>query len=420
MASITEIGEAMHRVLTISMTIAKSAYVSHNGGHLHLLGRCPMDQDALTLMRCLAAIPDPRQPRGVRHPFVGMLTLAIIGLMSRQVDLQAIRDHSAEHWSTLGPELGFSPWFGVPHQTTLGRLLGRVPLESLQAAFGRWLAQLVSDLPLIAAVDGKYPHQSRDAQGSRFGILTVFAHDLKICLAQWVVSDHEAEPGVLKAHLEELFARYPKLRVLTGDAIFAQRGLCEMLVALKRGYMLRIKGNQPNVSAALVEGFVEAPQRKPDAQSIEKARGAVETRRLWLDTELAAYVAKELNFAGAQQVARLDKTIKDLTTGEIKAETWYLVSYDPAGTLTARQFLGRARGHWGIENSLHHVKDRSWHEDKHTLRQRGLGPCFSVLVNIALTLLRKPGSFDPRLSMPRRAKRYEANPARALAVLRST
>lgn len=382
--------------------------------------RMPVDPDAASLMDCLATIPDPRRPRGVRHPFVGLLTLAIAGLTARQVNLQAIIDHSAEHWSTLGPELGFQPWFGVPHPTTLGRLLARVPLEALQAAFARWLAQLIADLPLVAAVDGKYPHQSRDKEGAPFGILTVFAHDLKICLAQWIVSDHEAEPSVLKAHLGELFARYPNLRVLTGDAIFAQRGLCEMLVALKRGYLLRIKGNQPNVSAALVEGFSEAPQRKPDAQSAEKARGAIETRRLWIDTELAKYVATELNFAGAQQVARLDKTIKKLSTGEIKSETWYLVSYNPAGLLTARQFLDRVRGHWGIENSLHHVKDRSWHEDKHTLRQPGLGPCFSMLLNIALTLLRKPGSFEPKRSMPRRAKRHEANPTLTLRVLRST
>ena len=54
------------------------------------------------------------------------------------------------------------------------------------------------------------------------------------------------------------------------------------------------------------------------------------------------------------------------------------------------------------------------------LRQPGLGPSFSVLVNIALTLLREPGRLDAGLSMPLRAKRYEANPALALTLLRST
>ena len=376
-----------------------------------------MEQEVVSLMECVAAIPDPRDPRGVRHPFAGMLAVALVGLMARQVDLSAIVDHFVQHWPTVGPRLGFKPWFGLPHPTTLSRLLARVPLAALQAAYQRWLAHLVADLPLVAAVDGKYPHQSRDGDGLPFGILTVFAHDLKLCLAQWVVSDHDAEPTVLKAHLEALLAQYPNLRALTMDAIFAQRGLCQMLVDRKRGYMLRIKGNQPNVSAALVDGFADAPQRPPDAHSADKRDGCVETRRLWLDEEVAGYIARELYFPGAEQVGRLDKTIRRVLTGEVKTETWYLVSYEPTDLLTPSTFLARVRAHWGIENSLHHVKDRSWGEDKHTLRRPGLAECFSILLNVALSVLRKPGQFDPKLSMPRRAKRCEANPNLALSLL---
>lgn len=379
-----------------------------------------MDQSAVSLLECVAEVPDPRKRRGVRHPFVGMLVIALIGLISRQVDMQAIVDHFAQHWESLGPILGFKPWFGVPHPTTLSRLLARVPLDLLCAGYSRWLGRLIGDVELVVAVDGKYPHQSRDEAGLPFGILTAFAHNLKLCLAEWVVSDHEAEPSVLKAHLEALFAAYPNIRALTLDAIFAQRGLCQMLVDLKRGYMLRIKGNQPNVVAALAEAFADAPQRQPDAQSADKVGGRVETRCLWLDAEVAQYAATELAFAGAQQAGRLDKTVTDVATGEISRETWYLMSYDPVGPLSPVQFLDRVRGHWGIENSLHHVKDRSWNEDKHTLRRPGLGPRFSALLNIALTVLRTPGAFDPELSMPRRAKRCEANPAFALALILST
>ena len=93
------------------------------------------------------------------------------------------------------------------------------------------------------------------------------------------------------------------------------------------------------------------------------------------------------------------------------------MSYDPARKLIPKQFLGRARGHWGIENSLHHVKDRSWRGDKHTLRRSGLGPCFSALLNVALTVLRRQGFFESGLSVPRRAKRCEANPGFALTLL---
>jgi hypothetical protein len=190
-----------------------------------------------------------------------MLMLAIIGLVSRQTTLQGIIDHAGLEWTVLGGALGFVLKFGVPHATTLSRLLARVSTDALQTAFAAWLRQLIADLPLEASVDGKYPHQSRDENGDPFGVLNVFAHDLKVCLRQWIVSDKTAEPSVLKAHLSELFAAYPQLQALTGEALFAQRGLCEALVEARRGYLWRIKGNQPDVQEALQTTFDEVARQ---------------------------------------------------------------------------------------------------------------------------------------------------------------
>lgn len=108
-----------------------------------------MDQSAVSLLECVAEVPDPRKRRGVRHPFVGMLVIALIGLIARQVDMQAIVDHFAQHWESLGPRLGFKPWFGVPHPTTLSRLLARVPLDFLRAGYSRWLRRLIGDVELV-------------------------------------------------------------------------------------------------------------------------------------------------------------------------------------------------------------------------------------------------------------------------------
>ena len=51
-------------------------------------------------------------------------------------------------------------------------------------------------------------------------------------------------------------------------------------------------------------------------------------------------------------------------------------------------------------NSLHHVKDRSWDEDVHTLRRPGLGEIFATLVNTGLNVLRLEGWFPARMSCP--------------------
>jgi len=61
-------------------------------------------------------------------------------------------------------------------------------------------------------------------------MLNVFAHTLKLHLANWnVQGDKTNEPGCLKKHLKELFEMYPCLKLLTGDAVYAQRPLLEAL-----------------------------------------------------------------------------------------------------------------------------------------------------------------------------------------------
>jgi len=48
----------------------------------------------VSLRECFSSIADPRHPRGICYPSAGLPTLALIGLIARQVNLQAITDHA--------------------------------------------------------------------------------------------------------------------------------------------------------------------------------------------------------------------------------------------------------------------------------------------------------------------------------------
>lgn len=80
--------------------------------------------------------------------------------------------------------------------------------------------------------------------------------------------------AVLQAQLAELFEHYPGLQVLTMDALYAERGLCQAIVSYGRDYLVRIKGNQPTNLEALQEGFPEGELGEPQAQTVEKKRVA--------------------------------------------------------------------------------------------------------------------------------------------------
>lgn len=224
-----------------------------------------------TLLASFQQVTDPRHRRGVRHPFAGLLALTFLGLVCRQTDFATIARWAKAHWLVLAGPLGFTRCY-APHATTLTRATACYSLAEFQTALSHWLHAVVQ-IPddLAAAVDGKTAQQGHDAAGHPIHVLNVFAHRLKVCLASWPVGDGKAtEPEVLKAHLGELFAAYPTLQVLTGDALFAQRPLAERIIAAGRDYVLAVKDNQPDLAEAVTTAFADATPDTVAARTREK------------------------------------------------------------------------------------------------------------------------------------------------------
>jgi hypothetical protein len=115
---------------------------------------------------------------------------------------------------------------------------------------------------------------AKDAEGNPILMLNVFAQQLKLHLASWEVhGDKTNEPGCLMKHLEELFTMYPCLKLLTGDAIFAQRPLLEALQEYERDYLFQVKGNQPKILAKMKVIFKDAEHQEPNDVIDRKKRG---------------------------------------------------------------------------------------------------------------------------------------------------
>lgn len=228
-----------------------------------------------SLTAAMSAVADPRHRRGVRHPFSSILALTLVGLVCRLSDFASLQRWAGRHWHLLRGPLGFIR-HRPPHATTLSRTLAKFSLEEFQAAFSQWLQQILSQqTSLTVAVDGKTSKQGFDPNGNPVQVLNVFAQDLKVCLGQWPLKDGKStEPEVLKAHLSELFEKYPALRLITGDALYAQRNLAELILASGHDYLFQIKANQPDILDTAQSCFAQAEARTPDAQSQEKKRGA--------------------------------------------------------------------------------------------------------------------------------------------------
>jgi predicted transposase YbfD/YdcC len=68
-----------------------------------------------------------------------------------------------------------------------------------------------------------------------------------------------------------------------------------------------------------------------------------------------------------------------------------IVCYISSLISTAQEFASGIRGHWGIENRLHRVKDVVLNEDNSTIRMGNAPANLSIIRAMVLNLLRRNG-----------------------------
>lgn len=210
--------------------------------------------------------------RGVRHPFQGMVALVLLGLLARITEMAVLVRWANAYWDELQEPLGFTRNH-PPCDTTISRSLAKLPLAEFREAFSCWLRSALADHPTrwVAAVDGKTCRQGLADDGSPVQMLNVFLQRIKVALDEWSVGgDKTNEPGCLQRHLAELLATYPAFSLLTGDAIFAQRPLLELLKTSGCDYLFQVKANQPELLDALKTCFATATQVRPIHETAEK------------------------------------------------------------------------------------------------------------------------------------------------------
>ena len=93
---------------------------------------------------------------------------------------------------------------------------------------------------------------------------------------------------------------------------------------------------------------------------------------------------------------RIHRTTTDLKGNVVKGrksteETIFGVTSLSPKRASAAQVLVYNRGHWQIENRLHHVRDMTYDEDRSQVRRGRRPHVMATLRNVAISLLRLVG-----------------------------
>jgi len=384
----------------------------------------PLAVSPRSLAAAFARVPDPRRAASITYALSAVLTLTVAAILSNHRSVLAIAEWGARQPPELLRTLGF-PDGRSPCQSTLHRVFGKLNGHALAAALSAHFAPAAIPVPPAGAddlqgvaVDGKAQRGRLPFQdgGCPVHALTAFCHEHGIVLAQEPIEQgsekSEAELTVAPALLARV--AWPG-RVLTGDALFCQRHLCQQVRAAGGDYLLLVKENQPTLYDDIRLLFDPPAGSKPlplldrrEVQTRERGHGRQdEVRHLVASTDLTDY----LDWPGVAQVFRLERTWRE--RGATKQALHYgITSLQPAVGPPER-LLALKRGHWAIENGLHRVKDVCLGEDQ-SLIHRGQGPTVMALLrDAAVSLLRRAGVRQ----ISARLRYHSQHPSAAVALL---
>ncbi len=365
----------------------------------------------------LSALPDHRHRRGVRYELAVILMAALVAKLAGQDTPDGIAE-----WVKLRQAF-FVESFRVkagtmPHAMTYRRVLAEPSLAAALDALTReyLLSQPGAGHSVQIALDGKTLRGVIGAKQTRaLHLLAAYLPEEGVVLMQVEVAVHTNEipqaPDVLKV----LDLRG---KVVTGDALLAQRGLSQLVVEAGGDYVWTVKDNQPQLRQDIEQLFAPEhclPGTSPvitavrTAHTVEKNRGRLETRTL----TACSLLSESSDWPYLQQVFKVERRRVQLSTGETHLAISYGVTSLTATEAPASRLLALNRGHWGIENGLHYRRDATLHEDAGRTKTTAFGHIMATLNNLVIGLTL--GHKWANLAKARRY--YDAHPEQALQLL---
>jgi predicted transposase YbfD/YdcC len=282
---------------------------------------------------------------------------------------------------------------GAPSADTFRRVFTRLDPEAFERCFLRWTSA-VAELSQgqLLAIDGKSIRRSFEHAWDKIGMthmVSAFVEHNGQVLTQCKT---HGKGGELEAIRELLGLIDLNGATVTIDALGAQKDIAQQIVTSGGNYILAVKDNQPTLHKAIRvelddmirDQFRDVPHEHH--QQVDAGHGRIETRRVWVTDQLD-WLAQAKDWVGLRSLVVVEAERQVPAHGR-SVERRYFISSLPADAESQARLI---RGHWGIENRLHHVLDVSFREDDSRIRRGNAPENVARIRRIALNLLRVHG-----------------------------
>ena len=372
---------------------------------------------------------DPRCGRKTKHDHAEILTYLAAGYLAGRDSVRRCLQWCKNHIDFLRQHLELKN--GIASPATVSRILGNIDEETFCLAFIEWMTGMLNTKGINIAIDGKALRGSTEKIRNRKTpyILNVIDTATALVIAQLPIAEKENEITAIPKLLKLLNIQES---LVTIDAVGTVQSVIDTINEKEADYLLTVKKGNPLTYQETKEMFAELGKENeritahPDQtvtyekqmdsydvfKTIEKNRSRMEYRTMQIchNTDLITLCKKqkEIKTVGWLEQIRIpmekDKDGKDITpayedfikngtvrsprikTGDNLTDDIHQVGLISSRRMSAQETLETKRNHWKIENSLHHVLDDLFREDRSSARKSKNN--LAVIRKIAYNLLR--------------------------------
>lgn len=197
------------------------------------------------LLLRLRQLPDARKPRGIRHPYFTVLTIAIAALLGGEKTYAALAEWAGRLTQNQLKRLRARydknrKCFIPPSEPTIRRVFQAADIDSVEECLGQWLLGIADDDAI--AVDGKVLKGAKRDNGTQVQLLSAFLHNRAVTVNQLEIEAKTNEIPMIQPLLNDLDI---KGKVVTADALHTQVKTARYIVDDKKAdYLFIVKDNQ--------------------------------------------------------------------------------------------------------------------------------------------------------------------------------
>src|SRR3954447_20947855 len=199
-----------------------------------------MQQPLAVFLDHFSGLEDSRETGKVLHPVPEILLVTLCGVIAGAEGFEDIEDYGESKLDLLRELLPFA--HGIPSDDTLRRFFRAVDPCAFAEVFAAFAREVFPEAAQrLIAIDGKTLRPSHDGTAKALPLVSAFATEARLVLAQVATAEKSNEITAIPELLRLLDLRGATVSI---DAMGCQREIAAQIVEGGGHYLLGLKGNQ--------------------------------------------------------------------------------------------------------------------------------------------------------------------------------